>query len=152
MDASAIPIGELLPHGPAMTMLDRLVDYEPRRSTATVTITKRSRFFRTTGVPAWVGIEYMAQTIAAHAGFEARLRGERRQIGYLLGTRAYRSDVAEFALGATLTIAVEPDVVETKLAVFKCSIMQGREVASAIVSTYRPAADEIVPLRGAERS
>lgn len=152
MDASAIPIGELLPHGPGMTLLDQLVDYEPQRSTATVTITKRSRFCRATGVPAWVGIEYMAQTIAAHGGFEARLRGEPRKIGYLLGTRSYRSEVAEFALGATLTIAVEPDVIDTKLAVFRCSIMLEREVVTALVTTYRPAADEIAPLRSTEPS
>jgi predicted hotdog family 3-hydroxylacyl-ACP dehydratase len=151
IDASAIPIGELLPHGPEMTLIDRLVVHEPRRSTAVVTITKRSRFFRATGVPAWGGIEYMAQTIAAHAGVAARLRGEPRAIGYLLGTRSYSSTVAEFALGSTLEIVVEPELVETKLAMFKCEIRSDRELASAVVTTYRPAADELAALRVAGR-
>src|SRR5512143_137837 len=118
MDCSGVPIGELLPHGPEMTVIDRLVEYSPQRSIATVVVTEQSPFFVRSGVPAWVGIEYMAQTIAAHAGFEARLRGEKPAIGFLLGTRAYESEVGEFALGSALTITVEPVLREARLAAF----------------------------------
>ena len=98
-------------------------------------------------MPAWVGIEYMAQTIAAHAGFEARLRGERPPIGFLLGTRAYESEVGEFALGSTLTIAVEPVVMEARLAAFQCSIATDHVVAKAVVNTYQPEAHELAGFR-----
>ena len=150
MDASAIPVGELLPHGPEMTVIDRVLTYSPERTVAAVEITPRSRFFSGTGVPAWVGIEYMAQTIAARAGYEARQRGEPPPIGYLLGTRAYRSSLPQFPLGATLTIAVEPVVVDEKLGAFQCSIAAAdRVIATAVVNTYQPAAHE---LREVERS
>jgi predicted hotdog family 3-hydroxylacyl-ACP dehydratase len=147
MSAAAIPIGELLPHGPQMTLLDRLVEYSPQRSVATVTLHAGSRFVADGGVPAWVGIEYMAQAIAAHAGYEARLRGEPPAIGFLLGTRSYVSDVGAFPLGATLTISVEPLVTESRLAAFQCSIATDRVVATAVVNTYRPAPGELAPLR-----
>ncbi|HUQ53143.1 MAG TPA: 3-hydroxylacyl-ACP dehydratase [Gammaproteobacteria bacterium] len=147
MNSAAIPIGELLPHGPEMTLIERLVEYSAQRSVATVTITPRSRFVEPGGVPSWVGIEYMAQTIAAHAGYEARLRGEPPAIGFLLGTRAYRSDVAAFALGAKLTITVEPLVTDAKLAAFQCSIATQRVVATAVVNTYQPAAGELDAMR-----
>jgi predicted hotdog family 3-hydroxylacyl-ACP dehydratase len=143
MDCNAIPIGELLPHGPEMTVIDRLIEYSPERSVAAVQVTEHSPFFAGSGVPAWVGIEYMAQAIAAHAGAEARLRGERPAVGFLLGTRAYASDVGEFAVGSELTITVEPVVSEARLAAFKCSIATDRVVATAIVNTYRPAANEV---------
>ena len=148
MDCAAIPVSELLPHGPAMTLIDRLVDFTPQRSSATVTITKQSRFFVATGVPAWVGIEYMAQAIAAHAGLEARLRGERAPVGLLLGTRAYRTALTEFPLGVTLTITVEPVAVEVLLGSFQCSIASDRVIATAAVNVYRPAAQPLVPLHG----
>ncbi len=148
MDCSGIPIGELLPHGPEMTVIDRLVEYSPERSMATVTVTQNNPFFASSGVPAWLGIEYMAQTIAAHAGFEARLRGERPAIGFLLGTRAYESEVGEFALGTELAITVEPVVVEARLAAFKCSIATDHVVATATVNTYQPAAHELAASRG----
>ncbi len=141
-------MGELLPHGPEMTVIDRLVEYSPERSIATVIVTQSNPFFAGSGVPAWLGIECMAQTIAAHAGFEARLRGERPAIGFLLGTRAYESEVGEFPLGTRLTITVEPEVVEGRLAAFKCSIATDHVVATATVNTYQPAADELAVSRG----
>lgn len=142
MDAAATPIGELLPHGPEMTLLDRLVEYSPQRSVATVTIREGSRFAERGGVPAWVGIEYMAQTIAAHAGFEARLRGEPPAIGFLLGTRSYVCTLGAFPIGATLTISVEPVVTEARLGAFQCAIACDGVVATAVVNTYRPAPEE----------
>jgi predicted hotdog family 3-hydroxylacyl-ACP dehydratase len=148
MDPSTIPIGELVPHGPEMTVIDRLVSHTPQRSVATVSVTERSAFVAGAGVPAWVGIEYMAQTIAARAGYEARLRGEPPAIGYLLGTRAYRSSLPEFPVGSTLTIAVEPVVVDAKLGAFQCSIASDRVIATAVVNIYQPGADELQGVRG----
>jgi predicted hotdog family 3-hydroxylacyl-ACP dehydratase len=147
MDCHAIPFGELLPHGPEMTVIDRLVEYSPQRSVATVTVTERSAFFAGTGVPAWVGIEYMAQTIAAQAGYEARLRGERPVVGFLLGTRAFRSELPEFPLGTMLTITVEAMVADARLGAFKCSIATDRVIATAVVNTYQPAAHELAHVR-----
>src|SRR6185503_2245797 len=138
MDCSAIPIGELLPHGPEMTVIDRLVEYSPQRSVATVVVTEQSPLFLRSGVPGWLGIEFMAQAIAAHAGFEARLRGEPPAIGFLLGTRAYESEVGEFTSGSRLAVTVEPVVTEGRLAAFQCSISTDRIVAKAIVNTYQP--------------
>ena len=147
MSCAAIPIGELLPHGSAMTVIDRLAEYDVKRSVATVAIDRDSPFFAGTGVPAWVGIEYMAQTIAAHAGYEARLRGEGPTIGFLLGTRAYRSEVAEFSLGSALTITIEPLVADLGFGAFQCAIARDRVVATAVVNTYQPSAHELERLR-----
>ena len=146
MDPSAVPVGELLPHGAEMTLVDRLVSYGPARSVVTAAINDRCVFFDRTGVPAWAGIEYMSQAVAAHAGFEARLRGAPPAVGFVLGTRAYESFVDEFPSGCTLTISVEPLAQEQGFAAFKCSIETDRVLAAAVINFYRPSADELARL------
>jgi predicted hotdog family 3-hydroxylacyl-ACP dehydratase len=151
LDPGAVPVEELLPHGPEMIVIDRLVSYDPARSVAVADVSERSVFFERTGVPAWAGIEYMAQTVAAHAGFEARLRGELPAIGFVLGTRAYQSAVDEFPNGCRLTVSVEPETVEASFAAFKCTIETDRVVATAVVNTYRPTAEELARMHAQSR-
>jgi|SRR5689334_21033859 predicted hotdog family 3-hydroxylacyl-ACP dehydratase len=147
MDLSSVGVGELLPHGPEMRLVDRLVTYDPARSVVSAAISDQCVFFDRTGVPAWVGIEYMAQAVAAHAGFEARLRGEPPAVGFMLGTRAYESCVNEFPSGCTLTISVEPLVLDGGFAAFKCAIATDRVLATAVINVYRPSLDELARLR-----
>ncbi len=149
MDTSDIPIAQLLPHGPRMRLLDRLVSHDPGASVALVEISADSPFLEGEGVPAWAGIEYMAQTIAAHAGAAARLASAPPAVGFLVGTRAYRSSVAEFPLGSRLTITARPLWHEGGFAMFDCSIEMGAAtVASAAVSCYLPSPDELGAFRG----
>jgi predicted hotdog family 3-hydroxylacyl-ACP dehydratase len=147
MDPAAIPISELLPHGPEMTVIDRLVSYEPGRSVAIAEISERSVFFERTGVPAWAGIEYMAQAAAAHGGFEARLRGEAPAMGFMLGTRAYDCSVHEFPNGCRLAVSVVPAIVETGFAAFECTIATDRVVATAVVNIYLPSPEDIARMQ-----
>jgi predicted hotdog family 3-hydroxylacyl-ACP dehydratase len=143
MDASSTPVGELLPHGPEMTLIERLLSYDTARSVALARVDEGNVFFEHGGVPAWAGLEYMAQAIAAHAGYAARRRGERPAVGFLLGTRAYSSFVSHFPAGAQLSISVEPQFVEAGFASFNCSIETDRLVATAVVSVYLPSAEEL---------
>jgi predicted hotdog family 3-hydroxylacyl-ACP dehydratase len=146
-DPASIPVQELLAHGPGMVVIDRLVAYDAKKSVASVEVRRESKFFDRTGIPAWVGIEYMAQTVAAHAGFEARLRGNPPMIGFLLGTRSYECRVAEFSLGADLKIIVEPLFTETGLGSFSCAIERDGLLARAVISTYQPGAQEIARIK-----
>src|SRR4051812_20202560 len=123
IDTSSIPLADLLPHGAEMTVIDRLVAYDEGKSIAIVDVRPESLFFENGGVPAWVGLEYMAQAVAAHAGFAARLRGEPPSVGFLLGTRSYQSRVAAFPSGSRLTIEVEPLSLDANLGAFHCTIV-----------------------------
>ncbi len=71
------------------------------------------------GVPAYVGIEYIAQTVAAHAGLHAFRRGEPVRVGFLLGTREYKCAETWFRLGAHLTIDVSPVLETTDVSKFR---------------------------------
>ena len=87
-----------------MVLLDRVVSFEDENLVTEVTIREDTLFCEAGGVPGWIGVEYMAQAVAAHAGAHARLAGNPPAIGFLLGTRSYECSVSQFSLGETLTV------------------------------------------------
>jgi len=141
MNVSDIPVSELVPHDPPMVLLDRVLVFEESTLVAEVMIRTDSMFCDGDGVPGWVGLEYMAQAIAAHAGLQARQRGEPPSIGYLLGTRSYLCEAATFPVGEKLTVHVEALFVEAGLGSFACRIETDRLLAKATVNVYQPAGD-----------
>ena len=140
-DLKDIPVRELLPHDPPMVLLDRVVSYEESTFVAEVDIDRKSMLCADAGVPGWVGIEYMAQAVAAYAGYQARLKGEPPAIGYLLGTRSYNCALPVFPVGETLTICIESLFVEMGLGAFECRIDMDATVASAKINVYQPHGD-----------
>lgn len=89
-------------------------------------------------MPAWVGIELMAQTIAAFVGMEGRRNGRPPKIGYLLGTRAYRCDQARFP--AHTRIDIKANLVfrdDSGLGAFDCTLHHnGMQIADATLKVY----------------
>jgi len=141
MDFRDIPVRELLPHDPPMVLLDRAISFEDATLIAEVDVRADSILCQGNGVPGWVGIEYMAQAVAAHAGCQARLEGKPPSIGYLLGTRSYKCSLAAFPLGETLQVYIESLYVEMGLGAFACRIDMGETVASATINVYQPSGD-----------
>jgi predicted hotdog family 3-hydroxylacyl-ACP dehydratase len=85
----------------------------------------------------------MAQTIAAWAGVQARLRGEPVKAGYLLGSRQYQASHPVFTLGDTLTIVVNKQYHEGELAVFDCRISGSQVSVSATLNVFQPISDNV---------
>lgn len=106
---------------------------------AEVDITGESMFADDRGVPAWIGMEYMAQTIAAYAGLQERNKGGVPKIGLLLGSRNYSSSVDYFAQGQTLRIEAGLEIVAANgLNVFNCEITGNETRAAAVVNVFQP--------------
>ena len=132
-------IRDLIPHDTPMVLLDSVEEIRAGGLTASVTITPQSLFAEASGVPAWVGLEYMGQAIAAHAGVCARRNGEPVRIGFLVSTRRYQPGCAYFPLGARLAISVEAVTGgSTGLQVFECSIRGPGIAANANLNVYMP--------------
>lgn len=89
LDCNSFTVAELIPHSPPMVLVDRVLEYDSVSLVAEVTISANSLFYVAAigGVPAWVGIEYMAQAISALEGLRARNNGQGIKLGFLLGTR-----------------------------------------------------------------
>lgn len=150
MTPASIPVVDLLPHGSEMALIDQLLESSESRSVAAVEIRADSEFAGPAGVPCWVGLEYMAQTIAARVGFEAYLNGEEPPLGYLLGTREFVSRVPLFAIGSRLRIIASPLLVDRGFGSFSCSIEIDTVVATAVLNTYRPERPDADAGRGEE--
>lgn len=101
------PIESLLPHADPMVLLDRCLAISADTFEAEVTLNAQSHFCKHGQVGAWVGVEYMAQTIAAFAGAEAVAAGREVKVGFLLGSRRYESKVAAFSVGSSLRVTVK---------------------------------------------
>lgn len=99
------PIVELVPHRPPMLLLDRVLSYDGERVVCETVLEAGSPFVEQGRVPAVVGIEYMAQAIAAGAGLSARDSGETTaRMGFLLGCRDSAIAVDSFQVGDRLTV------------------------------------------------
>lgn len=67
------PISELVMHAKPMLLIDRAMSADETSLTAEVDITANSMFcVPNKGVPSYVGIEYIAQTVAAYSGWRAK--------------------------------------------------------------------------------
>lgn len=133
-------ITELVPHAGPMCLLDRVLAAEGERLSAEVVVPAQGLFCQDGGVGAWVGIEYMAQAVAAWAGWQARAAGQPPRIGLLLGTRRYRCGVPRFAAGQRLQVDIERAYqADNGLGQFDCRIQaDGVELASATLTVFGP--------------
>jgi predicted hotdog family 3-hydroxylacyl-ACP dehydratase len=140
-------IRQLLPHSGPMVLLDRVVAVDDESACAEVRIRSDGLFCADGGVGAWVGLEYMAQTIGAYAGYAARLRGEPIKVGYLLGTRRYECARPVFSVGTLLRIHIKRVLQsENGLASFECHIDdETGQIASANLSVFQPVDETQIP-------
>lgn len=125
-------ITDLIPHKKAMCLIKRVLDWGEDWSRVEVDVADSGAFIIDGFVPAYVVIEYMAQTIAALAGLRAKARGKSIQLGLLLGTRLLSSPVDKIKADATLTVWVKEIFIEENgLAVYECQVTgEGIEIKS----------------------
>jgi predicted hotdog family 3-hydroxylacyl-ACP dehydratase len=135
-----VSIEELIPHSPPMVLLDRVVSVAVDRLTAELILTSDSKFFNKSlhAVPSWVGIEYMAQAIAALAGLRAKSIGEPIKLGFLLGTRKYHMAEKTLPNNQAIQVLVEQLYYDDSgLASFDCQIVSDDKLlASAKLNVF----------------
>ena len=133
-----INVGDLLPHDGNMVLLDGVVDYDQESLVAEVVVRDDGLFGDGKTIPAWIGIEYMAQTVAAHGGMMCHLVGKPINLGFLLGTRRYISNISDFTVGTQLTVKVKRLIEDQGLGVFDCQILGDGIDISAKLNVYQP--------------
>ena len=123
-----------------MSLLETVEHCDEQGIVARVRVPAGGLFADADGVPSWVGIEYMAQAVAAWSGARARAGGGSPRIGYLLGSRRYEATVATFAIGAELQVSAQCELLgDNGLGMFDCRIAQdGRVLASGRLSVFEP--------------
>jgi predicted hotdog family 3-hydroxylacyl-ACP dehydratase len=136
------PIEELLPHRGTMLLLDCVLDFSAERICAQYAPRRGAWYADARGnMPAWIGIELMAQAIAAHVGLLKRSEGKAVVPGILLGTRRFEAQCPAFAAGAILRICATVSFRdESGLAAYECEIeADDAALASASLKVLEPA-------------
>ena len=133
----------VVPHTGTMVLLDAIDHYTHTQLQASVTIRPNAPFTDDQGMPAWVGIELMAQTIAALAGARSRQAQQPIKIGFLVGSRRYSCNQGYFPLGAHLKVtATELIQADNGLCVFECQLKgTGKHAhihAEANINVFQP--------------
>lgn len=133
------PAAELIPHGPAAVFLDRVLARTEIDIECEVVPGTRDGDYREDGViPAEMGIEYMAQAVAAYAGLSASAE-RRREVGYIIAVRSLQIRTRGFQLGQALIVRATREWGESHLARFAASIERDGEIlTSASLSVFRP--------------
>lgn len=129
----------VLPHAYPMILLDEVVRTGPSSVSSKVRIGEDSLFYEAPlGVPSYIGIEYIAQTVAAYAGMVALAKGEPVRVGFLLGTRHYKCSVPHFPLGAILTVTVAAAYEAPQISKFDGTILEAKmgEIGCCAVTVY----------------
>ena len=139
--AECYAIEDVVPHRDGMCLLDRVLRWDDETIQAELVVPYEGLFVEGGGVPAWVGIEYMAQAIAAWAGCRARRAGREPNIGFLLGSRRYTSTRDVFPSGTHLRVDARCELLaDNGLGMFACTLHAGDEQwAVANVSVFEPA-------------
>lgn len=134
-------VAELLVHDAPMLLLSEVSDIGDEFAEAIVELDGSCCFSTADGsVPAWLGIEYMAQTIGLFAGFQAKANNRPNNIGFLLGSHKYTAYSDSFAKGSRLLIRAERKLHDANnLVMFDCTIhLDGNLQAQADVKAIQP--------------
>jgi len=119
----AHPMDAWLPHRGRMRLIDRVDQCDADAISCTAIVRRDGLFTNAEGMPAWIGIELMAQTAAAWAGARARSGGGAPRVGFLVGSRRYDAHAPLFAIGAVLRVtAVCALAGDNGLRLFDCTI------------------------------
>jgi len=136
---AALQAEDLVPHSGSMSLLDKVVAVGEETLTATLCVRDDGIFARDGRVPAYMGIEYMAQAVAAFSGYHATRRGEPVKLGFLLGTRKFNSNIDHYQCGDALTVEIERLLqAENGMATFECHISGAGAQQSARLNVYQP--------------
>ncbi len=142
MTTSCIPpIERLVPHRAPMLLIDRVIATADSEVTAEARTESASVFAMSgKGVPSYVGIEMMAQTVCAYDALQRLDEGPTPLVGFLLGCRKYSVQRHYLAPGAVFVITARKLLQHGDMASFSCRIREadGMDFAEASLNVYRP--------------
>ena len=123
---AGLPAAEFILHRDPVLLLDFLEEAGPQHAVCTWQVPESGLFHEgELGVPSYVGLECMAQCVAAHAGARARIDGRGPPLGLLLGTRQFRSTDSHLAAERKDHIACRERIRDEQgLASYDCTMTQ----------------------------
>jgi len=137
---SVWPVAELVPHAGDMILIDEVLAFGTDHIDTRLVVRPGGLFSEADGsLPASVGIELMAQSVAAFAGCHAREQGLPVELGFLLGTRNFSCNVDRFPAGSTLLIHANRSLQDDNgMCVFECRLEGSGILVEARLNVFQP--------------
>jgi predicted hotdog family 3-hydroxylacyl-ACP dehydratase len=142
LKSSFPPIEDLVPHRGIMLWLEGVSAGDENAIEAHATVPAAAWYLDARGaMPAWIGIELMAQAVAAHVGLRGWLAGTPPKPGVLLGSRVYRASASSVPAGTRLQVTARSSYRdESGFGAYDCAIRSGAGTfAEATLKVYEPA-------------
>lgn len=141
-------IAPYVPHSQGMCLLERIVAVDDDSLSAEITPSAEDIFAHDDGIPGWIGLEWLAQAIAAWAGWHGAQRGESPAPGLLIGTRRFAVMQDHFAFGATVRVTIRLDFrADNGLGQFHGELcrVDGTRLAHGSLTIFQPASIDDIP-------
>jgi predicted hotdog family 3-hydroxylacyl-ACP dehydratase len=135
------PIEAIIPHRGSMLLIDGVDTFADATLDAHARVDPHAWYADADGaMPAWIGIELMAQAIAAHVALLAMRGGGTARPGVLLGSRSYQALQPAFRSGARLRIHVSELLRgDEGHGAYECTIDDGEvRCAEAVIKVFQP--------------
>lgn len=122
-------VAALLPHSGQMVLLEQILDYNDNELIARTHLHPSCPLIQADGtIPAWMGMELLAQSVGALNGIQAQQAGEKVNIGFLLGTRKLSLLASHLPLQQSLIAQVHLSIRDTNgFAVFDSRLYQAEK-------------------------
>lgn len=137
-----IDVTPFIPHRPPLQLIEKLCKQSPEQVTTSTRIHEAAGFYDpATGlVPAWVGLEYMAQTAAVWIGLRDQAAGKKPEPAFLVSSRQYQAHEPGFPPGLLLYTEVTVKLTDTNIVSFAGKIYDdsGKTWANALFTAFRP--------------
>lgn len=135
------PVEDVLPHRGNMRLIDHLITFSNESVVAEYSPKTDAWYADTEGnMPAWIGLELMAQAVAAHVGVLKLSEGKPQKNGVLVGTRRYSAAVPVF--GANIPLQIHATIFYqdiSGIAAYDCNIKNGDTLlAEATLKVFEP--------------
>ncbi|AOJ17180.1 hotdog family protein [Burkholderia vietnamiensis] len=140
-DIAVCDVPDVLPHRGTMLLLDAIERCSETGIEVRATVRRDAWYADGNGaMPAWIGIELMAQAIAAHVGLLAAHAGGRAKPGVLLGANRYVAHRPAFGADTVLRIVARELLRgDEGHGAYNCAIhADGGCYAEAVVKVYQP--------------
>lgn len=138
-------VRDVLPHAGRAVMLSRIVEHVEDRTVCLVEVGEDL-------VPVWIGLEYMAQCVAAHAGLRALARREPVKVGLFIGSRRVDFRAAGFRRGQRLLVSATRVWGEREFGAFACALRDEGRAQPLAEGTLTVALPESLDALGARVS
>lgn len=134
-----LPLDSLLLHQTPLRLLDGIREVSAERCIAWTEVSPAAWYADAEGaMPAWFGLELMAQAVSAYSGAQKTAQGRPLRVGLLLGTQSYLCSLPAFPAGSILDIDARLHYFDgSGVSAFRCELRRQDEViAHATLKVY----------------